>query len=232
MRTARPSFSPASTARSACASPAAAGCRAAAPSSAPARPTSSMSAAIRWACSIWSRALPAPMRWAPLLAGAHEVNGALVGHADAPLLRSAFELRPAPGGPARRGRRCGRLAKRQARSRSIRVFPAPSATLQAVNRRRLGERSPRLQPACRHRASSTCSPARSASPSAAIGLATPTRRHPRGCHRQQSYRCGVRCRLCRSSPFLALVSRHVRRASFARSLARAAYRRIQPLPQR
>jgi AraC-like DNA-binding protein len=30
----------------------------------------------------------------PLIAGAHEVNGALVGHADAPLLRAAFELRP------------------------------------------------------------------------------------------------------------------------------------------
>jgi AraC-like DNA-binding protein len=32
---------------------------------------------------------------APLVAGAHEVNGALVSHADAPLLRSAFEQRPA-----------------------------------------------------------------------------------------------------------------------------------------
>ena len=31
---------------------------------------------------------------APLVAGAHEVNGALVGHADAPLLRSTFEQRP------------------------------------------------------------------------------------------------------------------------------------------
>ena len=32
---------------------------------------------------------------APLVAGgAHEINGALVGHADAPLLRAAFELRP------------------------------------------------------------------------------------------------------------------------------------------
>ena len=34
---------------------------------------------------------------APLVAGAHEVNGALVGHADAPLLRSAFEQRLRPG---------------------------------------------------------------------------------------------------------------------------------------
>lgn len=39
---------------------------------------------------------------APLVAGAHEVSGALVSHADAPLLRSAFEQRTRPGRDALR----------------------------------------------------------------------------------------------------------------------------------
>jgi AraC-like DNA-binding protein len=68
----------------------------------------------------------------PLVAGAHEVNGALVGQADAPLLRSAFELRP--GGETLRAEVGDVMAHARRRSRrSIDARISRSvATLQAA----------------------------------------------------------------------------------------------------